>query len=63
MVYDPIQKTLLVDKGEIRVGSDYQAEIPPYIDPGKANITQELCKIWSLAKNTYSTMILFDTCM
>ena len=35
MVYDPNQKTLLVDKGEIRVGTDYQAEIPPYVDPGK----------------------------
>ena len=34
MVYDPNQKTLLVDKGEIRVGTDYQAEIPPYLDPG-----------------------------
>lgn len=34
MVYDPNQKTLLVDKGEIRTGPDYQAEIPPYIDPG-----------------------------
>lgn len=34
MVYDPNQRTLLVDKGEIRVGTDYQAEIPPYIDPG-----------------------------
>ena len=34
MVYDPNQKTLLVDKGEIRIGPDYQAEIPPYILPG-----------------------------
>ena len=34
MVYDPTQKTLLVDKGEIRVGTDYQAEIFPYVDPG-----------------------------
>lgn len=34
MVYDPNQKTLLVDKGEIRIGLDYQAEIPPYISPG-----------------------------
>lgn len=34
MVYDPNQRTLLVDKGEIRVGTDYQAEIPPYVDPG-----------------------------
>ena len=35
MVYDPNQKTLLVDKGEIRVGADYQAEVPPYISPGE----------------------------
>ena len=41
MVYDPNQKTLLVDKGEIRVGTDYQAEIPPYVDPG------EVTQIWS----------------
>ncbi len=34
MVYDPNQKTLLVDKGEIRVGTDYQAEISPFLDPG-----------------------------
>ena len=34
MVYDPNQKTLLVDKGEIRVGTDYQAEISPYVDLG-----------------------------
>ncbi|XP_061173834.1 metastasis-associated protein MTA3-like [Saccostrea echinata] len=28
LVYDPQQKTLLADKGEIRVGSRYQAEVP-----------------------------------
>lgn len=28
MVFDPTQKTLLADKGEIRVGSRYQSEIP-----------------------------------
>lgn len=33
MVYDPNQKTLLVDKGEIRIGPDYQAVIPSYIPP------------------------------
>lgn len=35
MVYDPNQKTLLVDKGEIRVGGDYQAEVPDYLPPSK----------------------------
>lgn len=39
MVYDPNQKTLLVDKGEIRIGADYQAEIPAYISPGIAPYT------------------------
>ena len=39
MVYDPNQRTLLVDKGEIRVGTDYQAEIPPFVDPGEAGRT------------------------
>lgn len=29
MVFDPVQKTLLADKGEIRVGHKYQAEVPP----------------------------------
>ena len=33
MVFDPNQKTLLVDKGEIRVGPTYQAEVPPYVPP------------------------------
>ena len=33
MVYDPNQKTLLVDKGEIRIGLDYQAEVPQYSPP------------------------------
>ena len=28
LVYDPHQKTLLADRGEIRVGSRYQAEVP-----------------------------------
>lgn len=27
LVYDPQQKTLLADKGEIRVGSKYQADV------------------------------------
>ncbi|XP_078001322.1 LOW QUALITY PROTEIN: metastasis-associated protein MTA3-like [Glandiceps talaboti] len=31
LVYDPQQKTLLADKGEIRVGSRYQADIPMMI--------------------------------
>lgn len=35
MVYDPSQKTLLVDKGEIRVGNDYQAEVMPFVPPSK----------------------------
>lgn len=29
LTYDPSQKSLVADKGEIRVGSRYQAEVPP----------------------------------
>ena len=43
MVYDPNQKTLLVDKGEIRTGQDYQAEIPPYIPPGECGCFSSTC--------------------
>lgn len=36
LVFDPMQKTLLADKGEIRVGSKYQADITPLLNPGKS---------------------------
>jgi len=42
LVYDPTQKTLLADKGEIRVGSRYQAEVPPMLTKRK-NMTYFLC--------------------
>lgn len=47
MVYDPNQKTLLVDKGEIRVGADYQAEVPAYISPESREEPSHLAtKVW-----------------
>lgn len=36
LVYDPQQKTLLADKGEIRVGNKYQAEITDLLKEGTA---------------------------
>lgn len=36
LVYDPQQKTLLADKGEIRVGSSYQCPITPLLKEGMA---------------------------
>ena len=35
LVYDPQQKTLLADKGEIRVGNRYQTDIQPLLLEGK----------------------------
>lgn len=35
LVFDPVQKTLLADQGEIRVGSKYQAEIPDKLIEGE----------------------------
>ena len=35
LVYDPTQKTLLADKGEIRVGPRFQADVPDMLPEGK----------------------------
>ncbi|KAK3879218.1 hypothetical protein Pcinc_016211 [Petrolisthes cinctipes] len=37
LVYDPQQKTLLADKGEIRVGSRYQADITSILKEGEGD--------------------------
>ncbi|XP_059476197.1 metastasis-associated protein MTA3 [Neocloeon triangulifer] len=37
LVFDPAQKTLLADKGEIRVGSRYQADNMPLLKEGDAD--------------------------
>eukprot|EP00058_Branchiostoma_floridae_P024664 XP_002610154.1 hypothetical protein BRAFLDRAFT_217047 [Branchiostoma floridae] len=46
LVYDPVQKTLLADKGEIRVGSRYQAEVPPLLKEDEGD-GRELAKMES----------------
>ncbi|KAK1889623.1 Metastasis-associated protein MTA2 [Dissostichus eleginoides] len=49
LVFDPNQKTLLADQGEIRVGSKYQAEIPDKLAEGEADtrIQEKLeTKVW-----------------
>ncbi|XP_066281411.1 metastasis-associated protein MTA3-like isoform X4 [Branchiostoma lanceolatum] len=46
LVYDPVQKTLLADKGEIRVGSRYQAEVPPILKEDETD-GRELAKMES----------------
>ena len=44
LVYDPQQKTLLADKGEIRVGSGYQCPITPLLKEGMAiNALNNIC--------------------
>ncbi|XP_026478124.1 metastasis-associated protein MTA3-like isoform X2 [Ctenocephalides felis] len=50
LVFDPTQKTLLADKGEIRVGSRYQTEIIPLLQPGEkdprdSEVTEQL--VWT----------------
>jgi hypothetical protein len=35
MVYDPTSRNLMVDKGEIRVGDEYQADVPPMLSQGE----------------------------
>lgn len=40
LVYDPTQKTLLADKGEIRVGSRYQTDVQPLLRDGEADTSR-----------------------
>ncbi|XP_078287344.1 metastasis-associated protein MTA1-like isoform X3 [Rhinoraja longicauda] len=49
LVYDPQQKTLLADKGEIRVGPRYQADIPDMLKEDEEDERDQLkleVKIW-----------------
>ncbi|XP_072885130.1 metastasis-associated protein MTA1-like isoform X4 [Hemitrygon akajei] len=49
LVYDPQQKTLLADKGEIRVGPRYQADIPDLLKEDEDDERDQLkleVKIW-----------------
>ncbi|XP_069501294.1 metastasis-associated protein MTA2 isoform X1 [Ambystoma mexicanum] len=49
LVFDPVQKTLLADQGEIRVGSKYQADIPDQLAEGESDnrIQQKMeLKVW-----------------
>ncbi|XP_022920075.1 metastasis-associated protein MTA3 isoform X2 [Onthophagus taurus] len=47
LVYDPTQKTLLADKGEIRVGSRYQCDITSILKEGETD-GRELAELESL---------------
>lgn len=38
LVYDPTQKTLLADKGEIRVGPRFQADVPEMLPEGQSKL-------------------------
>lgn len=38
LVYDPTQKTLLADKGEIRVGPRFQADVPEMLQEGQSKL-------------------------
>lgn len=40
LVFDPTQKTLLADKGEIRVGSRYQTDVQPLLRDGDTDNRQ-----------------------
>ncbi|XP_040569391.1 metastasis-associated protein MTA3 [Lepeophtheirus salmonis] len=41
LVYDPVHKTLLADRGEIRIGSAYQATVPPLLASGESDERDE----------------------
>jgi len=41
LVYDPHQKTLLADRGSIRIGSEYQAQLPKLLKPGEKDAEED----------------------
>lgn len=43
LVFDPSQKTLLADKGEIKVGSRYQTEVTNLLKEGKDSTNMIIC--------------------
>ena len=42
LVFDPHQKTLLADRGNIRIGSEYQAALPALVKEGRDETLEEL---------------------
>eukprot|EP00061_Rhincodon_typus_P018620 g47857.t1 len=49
LVFDPLQKTLIADQGEIRVGPKYQADIPDKLADGESDNRNQLkmeTKVW-----------------
>ena len=53
LVYDPQQKTLLADKGEIRVGNKYQADITDLLKEGTSNLNVGSFN-WAFSRAAYS---------
>ncbi|CAH2002870.1 unnamed protein product [Acanthoscelides obtectus] len=51
LVFDPTQKTLLADKGEIRVGSRYQCDVPTMVrdplSPDDRNLDELETLVWT----------------
>ena len=41
LVFDPHQKTLLADRGSIRIGSEYQAQLPKLLKPGEKDVEED----------------------
>ncbi|XP_063154666.1 metastasis-associated protein MTA1 isoform X3 [Candoia aspera] len=56
LVYDPQQKTLLADKGEIRVGNRYQADITDFLKEG-ADDGRDQSKLETKVWDTFNPLI------
>ncbi|XP_062892567.1 metastasis-associated protein MTA2 isoform X3 [Mobula hypostoma] len=49
LVFDPLQKTLIADQGDIRVGPKYQADIPDKLKEGESDNRNQMkmeTKVW-----------------
>lgn len=57
LVYDPQQKTLLADKGEIRVGNRYQADITDLLKEGNFHNLSCQEAMWNAATFMYAAHV------
>jgi len=55
LVFDPVQKTLLADRGSIRIGSEFQAQVPALLKPGEEDVEEEVVEepevLWTTNNN------------
>ncbi len=62
LVYDPHAKTLVADRGEIRIGSGYQATVPQVLGEGQGDgrdMTDLEERVWTAKNDLKVSFVVF----